>query len=79
MFGNRVKKNTSKKDQTSWLVRLNDIRNIAFHPEKGFVSFQDLQFLRAVDQWFSDRLAGRDTEGATIESILGAEGDEAEE
>jgi len=72
IFGNRIKKNASKKDQTSWLVRLNEIRNIAFHPEKGFVSLEDLMFLRALDQWFSDRLAGRDAEQSTIEAIMGS-------
>jgi DNA sulfur modification protein DndB len=61
VFGNR--------NRTTWLVHLNEIRNVAFHPEKGFVSLEDLQFLRAVDQWFADRLGGRDSGGATIESI----------
>ena len=79
VFGNSAKKNASKKDQTFWLVRINDIRNIAAHPEKGFVSLEDLEYTRAAEQWFFNRIEGLDEDRSTIESLLPSSDQEADE
>jgi DNA sulfur modification protein DndB len=50
----------SKEKQTAWVVTLNEIRNVAAHPERGFVTMEQLDFVRKVERWLSDKLVGKD-------------------
>jgi DNA sulfur modification protein DndB len=63
LFGEILVQGTAAKREakTKWLVRVNDIRNIAAHPINGPVLLEDLDYLRATDTWLRTRLEEADT------------------
>jgi DNA sulfur modification protein DndB len=47
----------AKKDaKTKWLVKVNEIRNLAAHPAKGPVALEDVDFLKKTESWLRTRL-----------------------
>jgi DNA sulfur modification protein DndB len=46
----------NKEKKTKWLVRLNEIRNVAAHPANGPVPLEDVEYLHETERWLKTRL-----------------------
>ena len=63
----------NKEKKTKWLVRLNEIRNVAAHPANGPVPLEDVEYLHETERWLRTRLdeANRgDLESSELEVVL---------
>lgn len=54
---------TGNKDKkTEWIVKTNELRKIAMHGSRGFLSLDELAYLRGIDSWLDQQVTDRPAE-----------------